>query len=195
MPLDVTKGNRIPMVLFRLFWARFIILGAVVYKRTNNLIIFIKFLFRHLTYRLIGDPLTPPLLLLTKNVFTRCFCNNLYKEKPILGCFIVPPTSTICLKIQFLASYPHMRLLMGNPLTPPPLLLTNFITGCCCNIIFGEETISGCFHPIVPPSSAICLKIQFLAIYPYLRLLMGNPLTPTSPFIDKNIITGCYCNN
>ena len=115
---------------------------------------------------LIGDPLTPPLLLLTKNVFTRCFCNNLYKEKSILGCFIVPPSPTICLKIQFLASYPHMRLLMGNPLTPPPLLLTNFITGCCCNIIFGEETISGCFHPIVPPSSAICLKIQFLAIYP-----------------------------
>ena len=124
-----------------------------------------------------GDPLTPPLLLLTKNVFTRCFCNNLYKEKSILGCFIVPPSPTICLKIQFLASYPHMRLLMGNPLTPPPLLLTNFITGCCCNIIFGEETISGCFHPIVPPSSAICLKIQFLAIYPHLRTLMDYPMS------------------
>ena len=41
----------------------------------------------------------------------------------------------------------------------------------------GEEASPGCFLPIVPPSPTICLKIQFLAIYPHLHLLLGNPLT------------------
>ena len=29
---------------------------------------------------------------------------------------------------QFLAIYPHLRLLLSNPLTPPPLLLTKMLS-------------------------------------------------------------------
>ena len=195
-----------------------------------------------------GRPLDPTSAIIDKNVITGCCCNNIYNEKAIPGCFhpIVLPSPAICLKIQFLAIYPHLRLLMGNPLTPPPLLLTkmlsldaaaiiymekresrlflplcsaishhlpeksifghlppfapaygqpldptsafidkNVITGCCCNSIYGEKAIPGCFHPIVPPSPAICLKNQFLAIYPHLRLLMGDPLTPPPLLLTK----------
>ena len=61
----------------------------------------------------------------------------------------------------------------------------NVITGCCCNNIYREKAIPGCFHPIVPPSRAICLKIQFLAIYPHLHLLISAPLSPPSLLLKK----------
>ena len=76
---------------------------------------------------------------------------------------------------------------MGNPLTPTsPFIDKNIITGCYCNNIYGENAILGCFHPIVPPSPAMCLKIQFLAIYPHLRIPMGYPLS-----IFHFFLTGC----
>ena len=65
---------------------------------------------------------------------------------------------------------------MGNPLTPTsPFIDKNIITGCYCNNIYGENAILGCFHPIVPLSPTICLKIQFLTIYLHLHTPMGSP--------------------
>ena len=66
----------------------------------------------------------------------------------------------------------------GRPLDPTtPFINKNVITGCCCNNLYGKKENPGCFYPFVPLSPTICLKNQFLAIYPHLRLLMGNPLT------------------
>ena len=61
----------------------------------------------------------------------------------------------------------------------------NVTTWCCCNITYGEKTIPGCFYPIILPSPAICLKIQFVAIYPHLRLLLVNPLIPLTLLLTK----------
>ena len=67
----------------------------------------------------------------------------------------------------------------GIASSPPPNLLTkDFITGCCCNIIYEEKAIAYCFHRFVPPSPTICLKIQFLAFYPHLCLVKIALFTP-----------------
>ena len=66
---------------------------------------------------LISDPLTPTSTFIDKNVNTRCYCNNIYREKAIPGCFhpIVQSSPAICLKILFLAIYPHLRAPHGLP--------------------------------------------------------------------------------
>ena len=90
-----------------------------------------------------GQPLYPTSTFIDKNVITECYCNNIYKEKAIPGCFhpIALPSSAICLKIQFLAIYPHLRLLMGDPLTPPPLLLTKMLLLDAIAIIYTERKL------------------------------------------------------
>ena len=100
------------------------------------------------------------------------------EEEAIPRCFhpIVPPSPAICLKI--FGHLPPFAPVYGQPLDPTSTLIDkNVITGYCCNNIYGKKAISGCFYPIFPPSPTSCLKIQFLTIYPHLRLFMGNPLT------------------
>ena len=64
-----------------------------------------------------GRPLDPTSTLINKNVSTGCYCNNIYREKAIPGCFhpFVPPFPAICLKIQFLTIYLHLHTPMGSP--------------------------------------------------------------------------------
>ena len=81
---------------------------------------------------------------------------------------------------------PPLAPAYGRPLDPTSTLIDkNVITGCCCNNIYGEKAIPGCFHLIVLPSPAICLKIQFFAIYPHLRLFLGDPLTHPPLLLTK----------
>ena len=53
------------------------------------------------------------------------------------------------------------------------------------------------FRLISPHFPTICQKISFLAVFghfwPFV-LAHGRPLDPTSVLIDKNVITGCCCN-
>ena len=64
-----------------------------------------------------GRPLDPTSTLINKNVSTGCYCNNIYREKAIPGCFhpFVLPFSAIFLKIQFLTIYLHLHTPMGSP--------------------------------------------------------------------------------
>ena len=89
------------------------------------------------------QPLNPTYTLIDKNNITGCCYNNLYREKAIPGSFhpIVPPSPAICLKIPFLAIHPHLRLLMGNPLTPPPLLLTKMLLFEAIAIIYTDKKL------------------------------------------------------
>ena len=67
----------------------------------------------------------------------------------------------------------------GQPLDPTSTFIDkNVITGRCCNYIYREKAISSFFSPIVPPCPAICLKIQFFAFYPHLRLVVIALFTP-----------------
>ena len=94
-------------------------------------------------------------------------------------------------KTPFLAILSPFAPTYGWPLDPTSAFIDkNVITGCCCNDIYGEKAIPGCFHPNVLPSSAICLKIQFFGHLPPFVPTHGRPLNPTSAFIDKNVITG-----
>ena len=61
-----------------------------------------------------------------KNVNTVCCYYDIYGKKSIPGCFH-PMSRHFPLsawKFNFWPFFPHLRLLMGNPLTLPPLLLT-----------------------------------------------------------------------
>ena len=82
--------------------------------------------------------------------------------------------AAICLKILFLPIFFHLCLLMGNPLTPPLISLTNKLSLSAVAAI-AKECDSRLLPPYLP---ANCMKIQFLAILLHLCLLMGNPLTP-----------------
>ena len=61
------------------------------------------------------------------------------------------PIFPICLKIQFLAIFHQLCLLMGNPLIPPPLLLKTLLSLGAVAMISKEKAIPGHYHPIFPP--------------------------------------------
>ena len=100
-----------------------------------------------------GQPLDPTFAFIDKNVTSGCYCNNICDEKASTGCFypIVLPSPPICLKIQFLAIYPHLRLLMCDPLTPPPLLLTKMLLFDVIAIIYTERKL---FQAVSTPLSS-----------------------------------------
>ena len=108
-------------------------------------------------------------------------------------CMLFPPfCSTISHHLPENSIFGHLPPFApayGRPLDPTSTFIDkNVITGCYCNNTHGEKAIPGCFHPIVSPSPAIYLKIPFLAIYPHLRLLMGDPLTPPSLLLTKMLL-------
>ena len=83
----------------------------------------------------------------------------------------------------------------GQPLDPTSAFIDiTIITGCCCNDICIEKAAPGYYHPIFP---LLAWKFNFLVIFGHFSRFVpahGRPLDPTSVFIDKNVITGCCCN-
>ena len=53
---------------------------------------------------------------------------------------------------QFLAIYPHFRLLISDPLTPPPLLLTKMLSLDAVAIIYMERKL---FQAVSTPLSRL----------------------------------------
>ena len=86
-----------------------------------------------------------------------------------------------------------MRLLIGNPLIPPPLSSTNMLS---TSAVWMKFMVRELLHAITIPFShhlpensifshlSVC---QFVPAY-------GQSPDPISAFIDKNVITGCCCN-
>ena len=93
-----------------------------------------------------------PYTILQQHPMMKSFVNKFGGgEEAIPGWFELhfPPTPAICLKIQFLAIYPHLRLLMGDPLTPPPLLLTKMLLLDAIAIIYmGKKLIQAVSTPL-----------------------------------------------
>ena len=78
----------------------------------------------------------------------------------------------------------------GRLLDPTSTFINKtIITGCFCNNIYKESYSR--LLPLYFPT--ICLKIEFGHFWPFAPAY-GWPLGPTFAFIDKNIITGCCCN-
>ena len=118
-------------------------------------------------------------------------------EEAIPGCFhpIVPPSPTICLKIQFLVIYPHLRLLLGDSLTTLPLSLTKMLSLDAVAIVYKERRLFQAVLTPLPANSGHLPDNSIFGHLPPFAPAYGQPLDPTSTFIDKNVITGCYCNN
>ena len=76
-----------------------------------------------------GWPLDPTPDSIDKNVITRCCCNEIFKAKATTGyChFIFPPFPWKFNFWPFLAIFHHLCLMVGNPLTPSPFLLTKML--------------------------------------------------------------------
>ena len=89
---------------------------------------------------------------------------------------IVSPSPAICLKIQFFAIYPHLRLLMGNPLTTPPLLLTKILSLDAVAILYMERKL---FQAVSTPLSRHLLpfawKNNFWPFTPICACLWETP--------------------
>ena len=62
-----------------------------------------------------------------KNVITGSCCNDICKEKATPS-YYHPIFPTFALKIEFLAIFYRLCLLMGYSLIPPPLLLTTLLS-------------------------------------------------------------------
>ena len=122
-----------------------------------------------------GNPLTLPPLLLTKMLSLDAIA-IIYTKRKLFQAVSTPLSRHL----------PPFAPVYGQPPDPTSTFIDkNVITGCCCNNTYREKVIPECFYPIFLPSPASCLKIQFLTIYPHLRQLMGNPLTPPSLLLTK----------
>ena len=77
-----------------------------------------------------GRSLDPTSIFMDKNVITGCCCNEIYKKKATSGYYhlILPPFPWKFNFWPFLAIFHHLCLLVGNPLTPSPFLLTKMLT-------------------------------------------------------------------
>ena len=107
--------------------------------------------------------------------------------------------ATICPKIplfgHFLLFFTIFACLWASSLPHYCLCLQTYFHWVLLQWYLYRESNSWLLSPTVP---AICLKIQFLDIFSHFSLFLpahGWPLNPTSTFIDKNVITGCFCND
>ena len=110
-----------------------------------------------------------------------------------------PHLPAIFVKIPFFDHFHHfLPFLPAYEQTLCPISACvdkNNFTGRCCNDICKERATLGYYHPIFLP---FAWKCNFLDIFGHFSLFVpahGWPLNPTSTFIDKNVITGCCCND
>ena len=87
---------------------------------------------------------------------------------------------------------PHLCLLMGDTLIPPLLLFTKMLPLGAVAMKSGKrkllQAITTPFSQQLPENSIFGHFSPFVTAH-------GQPLDPTSAFIDKTIITGCCCND
>ena len=125
---------------------------AAISPKIEFLVIFRHFSPFVLAY---GQSLDPVFTFIDQNVITGCCCNDIYGERATLGYYhpIFPPYAWKLNFWSFLAIFHHLSLLMGDPMTPSPLLEKNVITGHCCNDIYQKKACQSHHRFIFPPNS------------------------------------------
>ena len=143
-----------------------------------------------------GAPFTTSLLMLTK-VLSLDAVAMIQRESYFR--LLSPHFPTICLKIQFFGPFwPFFIIyacLLAISLLHFCLYWKKVFTGCCCNGICKEKATSGYLHHIFPPFAR---KFHFFSVIGHFTPFVptrGQPLHPTSAFIDETVITGCCCND
>ena len=99
-----------------------------------------------------AKPLDPISTFIDQNVITGCCCNDIYGET-VYYHPIFPPFTWKLNFWSFLAIFHHLSLLMGDPMTPSPLLEKHVITGHCCNDIYQKKACQSHCRFIFPPTS------------------------------------------
>ena len=95
-------------------------------------------------------------------------------------------------KLKFLAILPYLCLLRGDPLTPHLLLLTKMLSLDTVTMIAVERRL---LQATITPFSCYLSENSILGNLSPFVPAYGQPLDPTSVFFDKNVITGCCCND
>ena len=104
-------------------------------------------IFHHLCL-LMGDPLIPLLLLLTKTLSLSAVKMKSTERK------LLQVITTLFITFNFwpfLAIFHHLCLLMDDPLIPPLLFDKNVITRCCCNEIYRKKAAPCHYNPSFLP--------------------------------------------
>ena len=128
----------------------------------------------------------PSLLVLTKTFSVGAVAMISVKRKLLQAI-----TTLFCSQLLENSIFGHFHHFMGNFLIPPPLLSIKPLSlGAVAKISTERESYSRLLPLYFP---AIWLKIEFGHFWPFAPAY-GWPLDPTFTFFDKNVITGCCCN-
>ena len=114
-----------------------------------------------------------------KNVITGSCCNDICKEKATPS-YYHPIFPTFALKIEFLAIFHRLCLLMGYSLIPPPLLLTTLLSLGAVAMISAERKL---LQAVTTPFSHHLIKNWiFSHFWPFLLAHWGGGVAvATSP--------------
>ena len=143
-----------------------------------------------------GQPLDPTSVFIDKNVITRCCCNEIFKAKATTGYYhlILPPFPWKFNFWPFLAIFHHLCLMVGNPLTPSPFLLTKMLPlGAVAMKSMKRKLLQAITTPFSHRSPDISILGHFwpfLAIFHHLCLFVGHPLTPSPLLLTKMLSVG-----
>ena len=132
-----------------------------------------------------------------KKVFTGCCCNDICKEKATSGYYhlIFPPFSWIFHVWPFFAFFTICAYLWATPWTHLPFYWQKCYHWVRLQWNLRRKSYS---RLLLPHSPTIFLKIPFFGHFDHFSPFVpacGQPLDPISAFIDKNVITGCCCND
>ena len=124
-----------------------------------------------------GQPLDPISAFIDKNVITGCCCNDICKEKA------TPNSTPFSQHLPENWIFSHFSPFVPThvrPLDPAsPFIDKNVFTGCCCKDKYGERATAVYYAPFSSHFPENWVFGNFSAIFYYLCLLMGNPLTPS----------------
>ena len=107
---------------------------------------------------------------------------------------ITTPFSQFAWKFNFWPFFTSCAFSWVTPWSHLHFYWNTFIARCCCN----DQQRESYSRPLPPHFPAICLKIQFLAIFDHFSQIVPThqqSLDPTSAFIGINIMKGCCCND
>ena len=91
--------------------------------------------------------------------------------------------------------FPNLRVFMGNPLTLHLRFFIKMLSLDAVAILNMERRLFQVVSTSLPAISCYLPENSIFGHLPPFVPAYGRPLDPTSTFIDKNVITGCYCNN
>ena len=144
-----------------------------------------------------GQPLDRTFAFIDKYSITRCCCDEIFKANATTGYYhlILPHFPWKFNFWPFLAIFHHLCLMVGNPLTPSPFLLTKMLPlGAVAMKSMKRKLLQAITTPFSHHSPVISIFGHFWPFFTICACLWATPWL-LSAFMDKNVISGCCCND